>query len=187
MPESIIFNIRESLRNIKNLSKSSIFYFFSLSVSHLLLMLVIIIYINTYYYRHIIAESKDSATYNIVFFFLILVVSGIFIYTNQGFIKKYLENNRDELKLIKALKGRTDFIKYPLILSCFSINLTALLIIFYYISSIYRYMMRNIDTYYLLDFDYYDTSLFFILLIYSTLVIFCLSCFLFHRFENREK
>jgi len=185
MPENIVFSICESLRNIKNLSRHSVNYLFSLLISHLLLIVVFIIYINTYYYRYITVESKAPVVFIIVFCILAIAVSSIFIYINQGYIKKYLENNRNELKLIRTLKGSTNFIRTPLFVTCFSLNFTAFLIIFNYVAYFYRYLMDNMDYHSLLDFNYYDTSLFIVLLLFSTILLFCVSWFLFRRFEKQ--
>lgn len=188
MPENVIFSICESLRNIRMLTKESVYYLFFLLLSHLLVVLVFTTYINTYYFRYISIEDKVPLAFNNILYILLIVVFVLFIYTNQRYIKKYLENNKNELTLIKMLKGNTGFIKAPLILTCFSLNLLALLLTFNCVAYFYRYLMKIIEgegyLFSLLDFNYFNTSLFIIILVLSKGVLLSISFYLFKKFEK---
>lgn len=202
MPENLIFNISESLRNIRWLPRQSIRYLITLALNHLLLVLFFIFCININYLDQVFAVNVFPLSLNtllipilykynglrLILFFLLIILLFSLIFTNKKYVKKYMNFNKNEIELIKKLKGNMALVTRPIIITAFFINLTSLILILNYTKLFYSYIFKitveKTHLFTLLNFDYFNISLFLFLFLITSIVLILTCYFLFWDFKN---
>ncbi|MFW5992040.1 MAG: hypothetical protein ACOCQN_02485 [Halanaerobiaceae bacterium] len=196
MPRKGGFIVKEILRNARLNSKKLLRHFFFLALSYMLIIIIIISSVNLNYYKQIIKIMsvsfniswipvfKDTEYMRLLLIFSFIVFLYFFIRINRVFITENIKFYCYEINLIKMLNADNMIIKKPIIYTAIIINTLSLFAVINIIKFFYSFIYLVIDQSYsnkILQFNYYDTSLFVFLLIITSLVLILTAYFIFYR------